>query len=113
MIGHNTESGQKLRAFVKRIEDVNDEIERLNDDKKVVFAEAKSDGFDVAILRKVIAARKKKPDALQEEQDLFDTYMHAIGELGAGALFEAKATDDHDDDGVVTQFTKRVSMESF
>lgn len=43
--GQNTVSSEALRSFVERIENVNDERERLADDAKVIFAEAKSQGF--------------------------------------------------------------------
>jgi uncharacterized protein (UPF0335 family) len=43
--------GGKIRAFVERIENLDTEIQEFNEQKKEVFAEAKSDGFDVKILR--------------------------------------------------------------
>ena len=52
-------AGQELRAFVERIERVEEEIKGLMDDKKEIYAEAKGNGFDVKILREVIRVRKE------------------------------------------------------
>lgn len=77
--GHN---GQ-LRALVERIERVEEEIAELNADKSDIYKEAKSNGFDAKIIRKVVAARRKDPSERREEDALFDMYMAAIeGETG-------------------------------
>ena len=79
MIGHNTAEGTQLAKTVER-------IERLEEDKKViteqvsfVYAEAKSNGFDPKILRKIVALRRIPKARREEEEALFDTYMHALG----------------------------------
>lgn len=71
-------SGQ-LRAFVERIERLDEEAKALNDDRKDVYAEAKGRGYDTKILKRVIAARRKDPDQRMEEDAIFATYLAALG----------------------------------
>jgi uncharacterized protein (UPF0335 family) len=74
-IGDNSQ----LKAIVERIEHVEGEIKDLQGDKGEIYQEAKSHGYDVKILRKVISIRKKDPAARDEEATLLDTYMAALG----------------------------------
>lgn len=76
-------AGDQLRAFVERIERLEEEKKVIADDIKDVYAEAKGNGFDVKILRKVISLRKKKPEEREEEDAVLDLYMHALGMVGA------------------------------
>jgi uncharacterized protein (UPF0335 family) len=72
--------GKQLRAIVERIEQVEDEIKDLTEAKKEIYAEAKSNGFDVKVLREVIRLRKQDQKERDEQETLLDTYMHAIKE---------------------------------
>lgn len=82
-IGHNSTvhgiARDQLRAFVERLERVNEEIGCLNDDKKDIYGEAKSMGFDTKILKKVLAIRRQDPQERMEEDLILDTYLHALG----------------------------------
>lgn len=49
----------QLRAFVERIERLNEVKKALAEDIKEVYAEAKGNGFDVAILRKIVSLRAR------------------------------------------------------
>jgi uncharacterized protein (UPF0335 family) len=71
-------SGQ-LRAFIERIERLNEEKKALADDIKEVFAEAKGNGFDTKIIRKIVSIRKQDPDQRSEEETLLDLYLAALG----------------------------------
>jgi uncharacterized protein (UPF0335 family) len=71
-------AGDQLRAFVERIERIEEDIKALNDDKKEVYAEAKGDGFDVKVLREVIRLRKQDQDERDEHQSLLEVYLHAL-----------------------------------
>jgi len=73
-IAHNL-----IRSAVSRIEALDAEIKGLNDDKKDVFAEMKSQGLDVAALKTVIAKRRKDPDKLNEHESLVALYESALG----------------------------------
>ena len=77
-------AADQLRAFVERIERVNEEIAARNDDKKLIYAEAKCSGFDPKIIKQVIAWRKKDPHVREEENAVFDLYVHALGMAGPG-----------------------------
>jgi uncharacterized protein (UPF0335 family) len=79
--GHNSGgiTGAHLRQYVERIERLEDDKKAIAEDMKEVFCEAKSNGFDVKIMRKVIAMRKKPKNELDEELALIDLYCHALG----------------------------------
>ena len=70
--------GNQLRAIVERIEQVEDEIKDLTEAKKEIYAEAKSNGFDVKVLREVIRVRKQDQKERDEHETLLDIYMSAI-----------------------------------
>ncbi len=69
----------QLRAFVERIERLEEEKKGISDDIRDVFAEAKGQGFDTKVMRQVIRLRKKDVSERQEEEALLDLYMHALG----------------------------------
>ena len=69
----------QLRAFVERIERLEDEKKALAADIKEVYAEAKGNGFDTKILRKVISIRKLEDAERQEQESLLELYMAALG----------------------------------
>jgi len=79
--------GNQLRAIVERIEQVDDEINDLAEAKREIYAEAKSNGFDVKVLREVIRVRKQDQKERDEHETLLDLYMSAI----KGASSVAKA----------------------
>jgi len=89
-IGHNV-AGERLASIVERIEKLEEERKLLQGDIKDIYTEAKSGGFDVKVLRMLIASRKKDQDEWEEQQTLLETYMKALGQLadtplGAAAL---------------------------
>lgn len=69
----------QLRAFVERIERLEEEKKTIADDIKDVYGEAKGMGFDSKILRKVVMLRKKDEQERMEEDLVLDTYLHALG----------------------------------
>jgi len=74
-----TPTGQRLRAYFERIERLEESKKEIAEDIKEVFAEAKGDGFDVKVMRKIITMRKKDPADLEEENTIIETYMSALG----------------------------------
>jgi uncharacterized protein (UPF0335 family) len=70
-----------LKAFVERIERLEEEKKALADDIKDVYGEAKSSGFDVKALRTIIRMRKEDKDERAEQEAILETYMHALGML--------------------------------
>ena len=74
-------SAQQLRTFVDRLERLEADKAGITDDIRDTYGEAKALGYDVKILRKVIARRKQKPDAVREEEELLEVYLQALGDL--------------------------------
>ncbi len=70
---------QKLRAFIERIERLEEEKAAMANDIRDVFAEAKSDGFDVKAIRSVLKIRKMNDAERQEADAVLATYLHALG----------------------------------
>ena len=71
----------QLRLIIERAERLEEEKKDIADDIKDVMAEAKSRGFDVKAIRKIIAIRKKRREEYQEEEAILETYLHALGML--------------------------------
>ncbi|MEQ9518478.1 MAG: DUF2312 domain-containing protein [Parvibaculum sp.] len=69
----------QLRSFVERIERLAEEKEALQLDIREVYAEAKGNGFDTKVFRKVIAIRKKDMAEREEEEAMIELYLHALG----------------------------------
>jgi len=83
MSGPGGVAGDRLRSFVERIENVENEIKELTEGKKEIYAEAKGEGYDVKILREVVRLRKEDKDARDERDSLLDLYLHAIEDSAA------------------------------
>jgi uncharacterized protein (UPF0335 family) len=81
--------GNRIRSFVERIEQIENEIKELNEAKKEVFSEAKGEGFDVKILKEIIKLRKQDQDERDEHETLLDVYMRAMDEAGSAPVAEA------------------------
>lgn len=75
-------AADQLRLFLERIERLTEEKKGIADDIRDVFAEAKSQGFDTKIMKKVIKLRGMSPDDRAEEEALIATYCAAIGLTG-------------------------------
>ncbi len=71
----------QLRSLIERIERLEEEKKALTGDIREVYAEAKANGFDTKILRKVITLRKKDHVEREEEQAMIDLYLNALGML--------------------------------
>jgi uncharacterized protein (UPF0335 family) len=71
-------AGDQLRAIVERIEHVDDEIRELNEAKKEIYLEAKSNGFDVKVLREIVRLRKQDQKEREEHESLLEVYLRAI-----------------------------------
>lgn len=69
----------ELRSFIERVESINADIKEHQDDRKEVFAEAKARGYDVKVLRRIVALRKMDPNSVAEEEAVLDMYKEALG----------------------------------
>ncbi|WP_321504111.1 DUF2312 domain-containing protein [Breoghania sp.] len=76
-------AADQLRAFVERIERLEEDKKAISEDIKDVYGEAKAMGFDVKILRQVVRLRKQEPHEREEQESILDLYMHALGMIPA------------------------------
>lgn len=72
-------SSERLRSFILRIEKLEETKASVAEDIKDVYSEAKSTGFDVKIIRKIISLRKMEVEKRREEEELLDLYKSALG----------------------------------
>jgi len=77
--GPQTVAAGQLRAFIERIERVQEEIDALSDDRKEIFAEAKAMGFDTKAIRTLIKLRRMDQAERQEAEAILDLYKAALG----------------------------------
>lgn len=75
----NDVAQDQLRSFVERIERLEEEKKTIGDDIKDVYAEAKGNGFDTKVLRRVISLRKQDQNERQEQESILDLYLQALG----------------------------------
>jgi uncharacterized protein (UPF0335 family) len=80
-MGGGRVAADELRLLIERAERLEEEKKGIADDIKDVMAEAKSRGYDVKAIRKILAIRKKKREEYQEEEAILETYLHALGML--------------------------------
>ncbi len=72
-------AADRLRSIIERIERLEEERKALGNDIKDIYSEAKSAGFDVKVLRKLISLRKVEAKDREEMDGLLDVYMRALG----------------------------------
>ncbi|MBO9710696.1 MAG: DUF2312 domain-containing protein [Caulobacter sp.] len=75
-----TAQGQ-LKSIIDRVERLEVEKTETMEQIKEVYAEAKGNGFDVQVLKKVVRLRKKDRARRQEEDAILDLYLSAMGEI--------------------------------
>ena len=80
-MGGGRVAADELRLLIERAERLEEEKKGIADDIKDVMAEAKSRGYDVKAIRKIMQIRKKKREEYQEEEAILETYLQALGML--------------------------------
>lgn len=78
----------QIRAFIERIERMEEEKKAIADDIKEIYAEAKGNGFDTKVLRQIVRIRKQDAAERMEQEALLELYMAALG------MATAPANDD-------------------
>ena len=68
-----------LKAFVERIEKLEEEKKAISDDVRDVYSEAKANGYDTKTMRAIVRLRKMETHARQEADALMETYRSALG----------------------------------
>jgi len=71
----------QLKAFVERVERLEEEKKTIADDIRDVYAEAKVTGYDIKALRSVVRLRKIDINERREQEAILETYLHALGML--------------------------------
>jgi uncharacterized protein (UPF0335 family) len=72
-------AADRLRGLVERIERLEEERKALGSDIRDIYAEAKSAGFDVKVLRQLIRLRRQEAADVEEQETLLDVYRRALG----------------------------------
>lgn len=72
-------AGDQLMAFIERIERLESEKKDISEDIKEVKAEARGNGFDVAIINKIVKIRAMDPNERMQQEALLELYMGALG----------------------------------
>jgi uncharacterized protein (UPF0335 family) len=75
--GHN--SNAQLKSIVERIEAVETEMKDRMEDRKEIYLEAKSNGYDVPALKAIVARRRKDQEKLAAHESIVETYQTALG----------------------------------
>ncbi len=74
-----TVNASHLRAFIERVEKLEEEKRAIADDIKEVYAEAKGTGFDPKVMRKIVSLRRMDIEKRKEEETILDLYLNALG----------------------------------
>jgi len=72
-------SANQLKAFIDRIERLEEEKAAVLEHIRDVLAEAKAMGFDAKIIRRVVKIRKMETQDRREEEELLNLYLAALG----------------------------------
>jgi uncharacterized protein (UPF0335 family) len=75
-------AADQLKAFIERIERLEEEKAGIAGDIKEIYSEAKGTGFDAKVLRKIVALRKRDYAERREEEAILELYMQALGMAG-------------------------------
>ncbi|QDH15903.1 DUF2312 domain-containing protein [Oecophyllibacter saccharovorans] len=72
-------AADRLRSIIERVERLEEERKALGGDIRDIFAEAKSAGFDVKVIKQILRLRKQEPAEVEEQETLLDIYRRALG----------------------------------
>ena len=78
-LNSNAVDGGHLKAFIERIEKLEEEKRAIADDIKDVYGEAKGTGFDPKIMRKIVSLRRQEKGKREEEEEILGLYLSALG----------------------------------
>lgn len=71
-------TAEQLRSIIERYESLEEEKKAVMEEQKEVLAEAKGNGYDVPIVKRIIAERKKDPEQIAAEETVLDLYRKAL-----------------------------------
>lgn len=75
----STNTDDRLRLLIERVERLAEEGKGIADDIKDVYAEGKAVGYNPKIMREIVKLRKMKPDDRRQLEMELDTYKSALG----------------------------------
>lgn len=75
----HTTDVNKLKLYIEKIENLEVEKTEVHEQISDVFSQAKADGFDVTIMKKILKLKKMKTEDRENQDMLLDTYMVALG----------------------------------
>lgn len=78
-VAGSNEAAAELRSFIERIENRDEVITDANDDKKEIYAELESRGFDKKAVKQIVSLRRKDPEKRQHDEAMLETYKAALG----------------------------------
>ncbi len=81
LTGHSVgvAASDRLRSLVDRIEHLREEQKALGEDVRDLYSEAKTAGYDVKALRRLIQIRRQDPDEVEQLELTLDTYRNVLG----------------------------------
>ena len=83
IVSSDSVAQDQIKAFIERIERLEDEKAAIAGDIKEVYAEAKGNGFDTKVLRKIVSIRKQDHAERMEQEALLEIYLTALGMAAA------------------------------
>ena len=75
-------AADQLKSIIERVQRLEAEKTSISEDIKEIYLEAKGNGFDVKIIRKIVARRKRDREEVEREEQLIVLYEHNLGILG-------------------------------
>ncbi len=78
-VQNDSVAADQLKALIERIERLEEEKAGIAGDIREIYGEAKGNGFDTKVIRRVISLRKKDRAERQEEEAILELYMQALG----------------------------------
>ena len=79
MVDTNSVAAGELKAFIERIERLEEEKKALAGDLRDVYTEAKSQGFDTKVMPKIVASRRPDHAERKEDEAIMEPYLEALG----------------------------------
>ena len=87
-------TNNQLQSVIERIERMEVEKAAVAEDIKQIYLEAKGNGFDTKIIRKVIAMRKKSAEEREAERAMIELYLGQLSDTPLGR-FVLQSREQH------------------
>jgi uncharacterized protein (UPF0335 family) len=77
-------NNNQLQSVIERIERMEVEKAAVAEDIKQIYLEAKGNGFDTKIIRKIVALRKKTAEEREAERAMIELYLGQLSDTPLG-----------------------------